>query len=158
MQIREIDEKDNPVMEKIIKQSLESYGLHIPGTAYYDPYLGELAQFYEQERHAKYWVVADKQDVAVGGVGIGPFGDHVEVGELQKLYIAPKAQGKGLAKKLMKVALDFAKEHYSYCYLETFEKLSTANRLYEKFGFNKLDHPLEGSEHNACDTWYIKEL
>lgn len=158
MQIREIEEKDNPVIEQIIKQSLESFQLNIPGTAYYDPYLGELAQYYEQAARAKYWVAVNEQDVAVGGVGIGSFGNHDQVGELQKLYIASEAQGKGLAKEFMNIALTFAEKHYAYCYLETFEKLSTANRLYEKFGFKQLDAPLEGTEHSACDTWFIKEL
>ncbi|MED4455715.1 GNAT family N-acetyltransferase [Metabacillus fastidiosus] len=32
--------------------------------------------------------------------------------ELQKLYIAPEVQGIGLLKKLMKVALNFAKENF----------------------------------------------
>lgn len=158
MQIREIEEKDNPKIEQIIKQSLESFHLNIPGTAYFDPYLGELAQFYEQEERAKYWVVVTEQDEAVGGVGIVPFGTHKDVGELQKLYVSPEHQGKGLAKRLMETALAFAKKHYTYCYLETFEKLEAANRLYEKFGFEKLEQPLEGSEHNACDTWYMKKL
>ena len=34
MRIREIKEKDNQTIEKIIKRSLESFNLNIPGTAY----------------------------------------------------------------------------------------------------------------------------
>lgn len=158
MQIREIERKDNPFIEQIIKSSLESFHLNIPGTAYFDPYLGELAQFYQHENKAKYWVVVNEQDEAVGGVGIGPFGDYEDVCEVQKLYVAPEYQGQGLAKKLMGTALQFAREYYTYCYLETFEKLTAANRLYEKLGFEKQEQPLVGSEHNACDTWYMKKL
>lgn len=58
----------------------------------------------------------------------------------------------------MKVALDFAKEHYTCCYLETFKELQAANFLYIKFDFRQLEKPLEESEHNACDAWYIKAL
>ena len=158
MQIREIDDKDNKAMERIIKHSLESFELNIPGTAYFDPQLKNLAQFYREQSKAKYWVVVNEQDEAVGGVGIAPFGLKKEICELQKLYITPEAQGMGLSRKLMKVALGFAKEHYTYCYLETLEKLQVANLLYIKQGFQKLDKPLDGSEHNAMDTWYIKEL
>ncbi|RKQ37963.1 GNAT family N-acetyltransferase [Oceanobacillus halophilus] len=158
MQIREIVEKDNQRMEQIIKQSLESFDLDIRGTAYFDPQLGELAQFYKRQPYAKYWVVVNNQDEVVGGVGIGPFGNQEKICELQKLYIAPEAQRKGLAKQLMKVALNFAKQHYTYCYLETFEKLQEANRLYDLFGFEQRESPLDESEHNACDTWYIKKL
>lgn len=158
MQIRTIQEKDNKKIEAIIKQSLEFEKLNIAGTAYFDPYLGELYQFYQAEPAANYWVAAGENDEAVGGVGIGPFGNHAGIGELQKLYRAPAAKGQGIAKKLIQTALEFADKHYSQCYLETFESLTAANRLYEKFGFIKLEKPLSGSEHNACDAWYIKKL
>ena len=158
MYIREIEEKDNQTMEHIIKRSLESFELNIPGTAYFDPELSRLAQFYKNQANANYWVVVNEQDEVVGGVGIAPFGQKEGICELQKLYISPEAQGKGLSKELMKVALDFAMEHYSYCYLETLEKLKTANLLYIKLGFEPLEKPLDGSEHSAMDAWYIKEL
>ena len=119
MRIRKLQEKDNKKIETIIKQSLESHQLNIPGTAYFDPYLGELTHYYETQPDACYWVVVDDDDEVLGGVGIGPFGNHQGVGELQKLYLAPEAQGKGIGKKLMEVALEFAEKHYDYCYLET---------------------------------------
>lgn len=158
MQIREMEEKDNQTMEQIIKRSLESFDLNIPGTAYFDSQLSRLAQFYKQQTNAKYWVAVNDQDEVVGGVGIAQFGQKKGICELQKLYITPEAQGIGLSKELMKVALDFAKEHYAYCYLETFKKLQAANLLYIKLGFQPLEKALDESEHNACDAWYIKEL
>lgn len=158
MQIREMEEKDNQTMEQIIKRSLESFNLDIPGTAYFDPQLGSLAQFYREQPNAKYWVAVNEQDEVVGGVGIAPFGQKSGICELQKLYITPEAQGMGLSKELMKVALDFAKEHYTHCYLETLKKLQAANLLYIKLGFQQLERALDGSEHSAMDAWYIKEL
>lgn len=158
MQIREIEEKDNKTMEKIIKRSLESFDLDIPGTAYFDPQLGVLAQFYKQQPNAKYWVAVNEQDEVAGGVGIAPFGLDTGICELQKLYITPAAQGMGLSRELMKAALDFARKHYTYCYLETLKKLQTAHLLYSKLGFQPLERPLDGSEHNAMDAWFIKEL
>lgn len=155
MDIREIKEKDDKQIENIIKNSLESVQLDLPGTAYFDPYLGQLSKYYQDQLNAKYWVAVNQQDEAIGGVGIGPFGGQQRVGELQKLYLAPEAQGKGLAKQLMKTALKFAKEHYVCCYLETFDALYAANQLYLKFGFKQLQNPLPGSEHNACDSWYM---
>jgi len=35
---------------------------------------------------------------------------------------------------------------------------AAANRFYVKHGFHKLEAPLAGSEHYACDAWYIREL
>jgi putative acetyltransferase len=158
MQIREIEEKDNKAIEQIIKRSLEYFNLDIPGTAYFDPQLSNLAQFYREQQHAKYWVALNEKDDVVGGVGIAQFGQMKGICELQKLYIKPDAQGRGLSKELMKVALDFAKEHYTHCYLETLNKLEVANFLYIKPGFQLLEKPLDGSDHSAMDAWYIKEL
>jgi putative acetyltransferase len=158
MKIREIEERDNQPMEQIIKRSLESFNLNIPGTAYFDPQLSTLAQFYRDTPNAKYWVVENEQAEVVGGVGIAPFGHETGICELQKLYIKPEAQGLGMSKELMKVALDFAKDNYSHCYLETLKKLEIANLLYIKLSFQQLERPLDGSEHSAMDAWYIKEL
>lgn len=158
MEIREIEKKDNPAIESIIKRSLESFGLDIPGTAYFDPQLSNLAGYYKGLADSKYWVVTSKHGEVMGGVGIAPYGNHAGVCELQKLYVKPEAQGQGLSKQLMNTALGFAKEHYTHCYLETMEKLRVANRLYERLGFRKLDRPLDGSEHRTMDTWYMKEL
>ena len=158
MQIREIEEKDNQAIEQIIKRSLESFNLNIPGTAYFDPQLSNLAQFYRDIPNGNYWVTVNKKDEVLGGVGIAPFGHETGICELQKLYIKPEAQGLGLSKELMKVALNFAKEHYSHCYLETLKKLEIANLLYTKLDFQQLENPLDGSEHGAMDAWYIKQL
>ena len=158
MHIREIDEKDNQIMEQIIKRSLESFNLDIPGTAYFDPQLGRLSQFYKKQPNAKYWVAVNTQHDVVGGVGIAPFAGKPEICELQKLYITPAFQGRGFAKKLMRTALDFASNYYTYCYLETMEKLQAANRLSSQLGVRELDNALEGSEHGTMDTWFLKKI
>ncbi|MCY3066316.1 hypothetical protein [Aerococcus mictus] len=44
--IRPIQAKDDRQLAKIIRHSLESVGLDQPGTAYYDPELDHLSQFY----------------------------------------------------------------------------------------------------------------
>ncbi|GAA0611421.1 GNAT family N-acetyltransferase [Virgibacillus siamensis] len=158
MKIREIEEKDNQTMEQIIKRSLESFNLNIPRTAYFDPQISSLAHYYKERSHSKYWVAVNDQDEVAGGVGIAPFGQKEKICELQKLYIKPEAQGKGLSKKLMNAALDFAKEHYTHCYLETSKKLEAASHLYINFGFVPLNRALDNSEHNAMDAWYLKEF
>jgi putative acetyltransferase len=157
MIIREIKKKDNAKVKEIIQNSLKSLGLAIPGTAYFDPQLNDLHQYYTNLKHANYWVVEMEGEV-VGGIGIAPFNEHDNVCELQKLYLTPKTQGLGLAKKLMETALSFASKHYAKCYLETQHELKAACKLYEKFGFTLLPEPLLGSEHSAMNAWYIKPL
>lgn len=157
MIMREIKKEDNAKVKEIIQNSLKSLGLAIPGTAYFDPQLNDLHQYYTNLKHANYWVVEMEGEV-VGGIGIAPFNEHDNVCELQKLYLTPKTQGLGLAKKLMETALSFASQHYAKCYLETQHELKAACKLYEKFGFTLLPEPLLGSEHSAMNAWYIKPL
>lgn len=155
MVIREMTKEDNAKVKGIIQDSLKSLGLAIPGTAYFDPQLNDLHQYYNNLKHANYWVVEMEGEV-VGGIGIAPFNEHDKVCELQKLYLSPTVQGLGLSNKLMETALSFASKHYQKCYLETIHELKTACKLYEKFGFTLLHEPLSGSEHSAMDAWYIK--
>ncbi|KAB7664137.1 GNAT family N-acetyltransferase [Bacillus sp. B1-b2] len=157
MIIREIEKEDNAKVKEIIKNSLKSLGLDIPGTAYFDPQLNDLHYYYSNLKHAKYWVVEIEGEV-VGGIGIAPFNEQDKVCELQKLYLSTKTQGLGFGKKLMETALSFASKHYEKCYLETKHELKTACVLYEKFGFNLLYQPLLGSDHSAMDAWYLKDL
>ncbi|MFC6332023.1 GNAT family N-acetyltransferase [Paenibacillus septentrionalis] len=157
MIIREITKQDNAVMKKIIQDSLKSLGLAIPGTAYYDPQLSDLHHYYNQFKHAGYWVVEMDNEV-VGGVGIAPFNEQEQICELQKLYLVPSVQGFGISNQLMEIALSFASQHYAKCYLETKHELIAACKLYEKFGFVRLPKPLPGSEHSAMNAWYMKDL
>lgn len=158
MHIREMTRDDNAAMEQIIKRLLESVGLDIPGTAYFDPELGNLAQHYEDKTNANYWVVESEEGTVVGGVGIAPFDEEKGICELQKLYITPTSQGFGLSNKLMEVALEFAEKHFASCYLETSTKLVAANQLYVKNGFCLLDRPIDGSDHHTMDAWFLKEF
>jgi len=157
MNIRAIKKEDNVQVKTIIQDSLKSLGLDIPGTAYFDPQLSNLYDYYNNLNHANYWVVELDGEV-VGGVGIAPFNEQNKICELQKLYLSPKAQGLGLSRKLMDTALTFAREHYDKCYLETMHQLKTACILYDKYGFSLLNEPLDGSEHSTMDAWYLKDL
>ncbi|ACA40115.1 GNAT family N-acetyltransferase [Lysinibacillus sphaericus] len=157
MIIQEIKKEDNAKVKEIIQDSLESLGLAVPGSAYFDSQLNDLYQYYNNLKHANYWVV-ELDGKVVGGIGIAPFSEQDKVCELQKLYLSPKVQGLGISKKLMETALSFASKHYEKCYLETMHELKTACILYEKFGFTLLQEPLPGSEHSAMDAWYLKDL
>ncbi|MFD1064630.1 GNAT family N-acetyltransferase [Oceanobacillus locisalsi] len=155
--IREIEPKDDKQVETIIKRSLEKYHLDHEGTAYTDPQLSRLSAYYQARPLDKYWVIEQDGEV-VGGIGIGVYNEQASICELQKLYLASKAQGRGLSRELMKKALNYASVHFKQCYLETRHELKTANRLYEKYGFQLLSKPLKGSGHSAMNRWYMKDL
>lgn len=156
--IREMKTEDNSTMKSILQQCLRDAQLDKPGTAYFDPQLDELAQYYQSLSRARYWVAVDKHDRVVGGCGIGPVGDS-DVCELQKLYIAPEARGHGLSKRFIKLAVEEAlKFSYQQMYIVTDTKLPIANKLYQKMRFHQLEQPLDGDIHSGCDTWYLKTL
>lgn len=115
--------------------------------------MDQLFEYYQSLTHAAYWI-AEKHGEIVGGVGIAPFTDSIC--ELQKLYLSPKAQGKGAGKKLLDTALQYASTYYDACYLETRRELKAATGLYQRYDFSLLSKPLEGSEHSAMDAWYLK--
>lgn len=157
MLIREIQIKDNPVIKQIIQSSLESFDLALPGTAYFDPELDRLSEFYAKETNAAYWVI-EKDGHILGGCGIAPFDKKAKICELQKIYLVKEAQGQGLARLLLNTALAYAEKYYDFCYLETMKRMEKANYLYQSFGFEKLMKPLSGSEHSVMEVWYLKEL
>ena len=153
--IRKIEKKDNPYVEQIIRTCLKEFGGDREGTAWCDLDLGRFSEVYQRQGF-RYWVVEDCNGKIVGGAGIGALTD--DICELQKMYCLQEIRGTGIAHKLMKRCLTFAKMHYKKCYLETFSNMIAANKFYQKYGFQQLDNPYLETEHFSCDVWYIKEL
>ena len=153
--IREIKEKDNKLVEDLIRTCLIEFGGNHEGLAWSDPDLGRFSEVYNKEGY-KYWVAEDENGKILAGTGIGKLVDNVC--ELQKMYCYKEARGTGIAHELMKIALDYAKQYYEKCYLETLSNMVAANKFYLKYGFVRLDKPYIQTEHYACDVWYIKEL
>jgi len=155
--IREIEEKDNPQIEQVIRTCLIEFGGNREGLAWADPILATLSKAYETETE-QYWVIQDETGKIVGGAGIGKVKGLVDVCELQKMYCLPEVRGTGLSHQLMEKALTFAQKYYAKCYIETLSNMVAANKFYQKYGFQKLSKPLLKTEHYACDVWYLKEL
>jgi len=144
------------VIERIIRECLIEYGGNREGLAWADASLHDLYHYYQQQGRA-YWVVEHNGEVA-GGCGIAAFADSQEICELQKMYLSQSARGTGIGSELLRTAVEFAKLHYRQCYLETLETMQAAGRFYRKHGFERLEAPLTGSEHYACDAWFVKDL
>ncbi|WP_223067978.1 GNAT family N-acetyltransferase [Paenibacillus caui] len=156
MIIRELHPNDNSAIEKIIRDCLIEFGGNRAGLAWEDDSLHDLYRYYDHNARA-YWIIESEGEI-MGGAGITPFAQSNEICELQKMYLSQSIRGTGIASKLLQTALEFAKLHYNKCYLETLKNMDAANRFYKKHGFQLLDAPLAGSEHFACDAWYIKNL
>ncbi len=155
--IREIESKDNKQIENVIRTCLIEFGANHEGTAWTDPDLGRFSEIYNTEGN-KYWVAENKEGKIIGGVGIGNLEGTNEICELQKMYCLQEIRGTGVAHKLIKTALNYAKKYYNKCYLETLDNMIAAQKFYEKYGFVRIDKPVVKTEHFACDVRYIKEL
>lgn len=158
MIIREIQLKDNPLIEKVIKDTFIEVGLPLEGTAYEDIETSHMYQSY-QSNNEVYFVIEENEEV-LGGAGIKHLKDFEdEVCELQKMYFSPKIRGKGYGKLMFEKCLDAAKKlGYKKCYLESASILKTAIHIYEKYGFKHLHKPLGNTGHYSCGVWMIKEL
>lgn len=155
--IRTIEKADDGAVEGIIRSCLIEFGANHEGTAWCDPDLCRFSEIYNSQGN-RYWVAENMQGEVVGGVGIGALDGAEGVCELQKMYCLPQARGTGAAYRLMDTALEYAGRYYRQCYLETLENMEAARKLYEKYGFKRIDRPLVKTEHFACDIRYVKML
>ena len=156
--IREIQQKDNAALAKIVRTVILEMGAPTIGTAYEDKATDQLFETYQKEK-AIYFVLEHNQKV-VGGAGIAQL-DNFDgnVCELQKMYFLPEARGRGLGSKMIIVCLEKAKEFgFESCYLETLPYMKDAVKLYKKNGFRNLDKPMGNTCHYSCDVWMIKNL
>ncbi|MCT3400660.1 GNAT family N-acetyltransferase [Lentilactobacillus hilgardii] len=158
-QIRPIESRDNSALAHIVQHSLKAYQLDIPGTAYFDPELSNLSQYYQSSPKRQYFVASTENGDILGGNGIAEYDAKNRIAELQKLYLTENARGKHLSYKLLDAAINFAKHAgYKEVYLETHHNLKTAIHLYQKYGFSELGHPLNNGEHSAMDRFFVMAI
>lgn len=156
--IRKIEPKDNLKIASVIRNVFEELDAPKVGTAYADPHLNTLFEVY-QAKNEIYFVV-EEDGIILGGCGIGNLIDsEFKICELQKMYLAKEARGKGIAQELMHKCLEFAKQvGYDKCYIETLPFMKDAQKLYVKSGFTYIDAPMGSTGHNTCDIFMIKDL
>ena len=156
---RKIEPSDDARIAEIIRANLEKAHLNIPGTAYYDPELDHLSEYYHSDLPGRtYFIALGEQGEVIGGVGIAEFEGIENCAELQKLYLDDSVKGKGRGKELMQLALHWAAlAGYKSIYLETHTNLAAAVNLYEKMGFRQIPKPCS-TTHNTMNRFYLKKL
>ena len=156
---RKIEPADNAQMAEIVRSNLKKFHLDIPGTAYFDPELDNLSDYYDSKPDTRiYFIALDEKEQIIGGVGIAEFDGFEECAELQKLYLKDSAKGKGYGRDLVQLAEDWARSAgYKKLYLETHTNLSVALKLYEKTGFLQIEKPCF-TQHSTMNRFYLKEL
>ena len=158
MIIREIKQEDNTQIEAIMTSCFEEFNLPKIGSSLEDI---DVKQMYEgfQSNNAVFYVLEEQGEV-VGGGGVKQLeGTDKNICELQKMYLHPKARGKGYGKMLFDQCVKSARDlGYESCYLESASQLKSAIKLYELNGFKKLDNPIGKTGHVICGVWMIKNL
>lgn len=156
--IREISIQDNPSVANIIRTVMPEFGASAPGFAIHDREVDDMYSAYEGSRSS--YFVCEAQGKLIGGGGIGPLpGAPDDTCELKKMYFLKEGRAKGLGQRLLSKCLESARSMgYQYCYLETFNTMKEAMKLYERNGFELLPGPLGNTGHFACDVFYRLKL
>ena len=104
-----------------------------------DPDLADPAVVYDAV-----WV-ALRGDRVVGSVALRRL--DVGVVELKRMYLRPEERGRGLGRRLLELAVRWAREHHVRTIkLDTTERMQAARHLYEAYGFARVpgDAPRQG--------------
>jgi len=156
--IREIQQSDDPAIAKVIRDVLIEHDVPRTGTAFADPELDHMFETYN--RPGSVYFVVELDGAIVGGAGVAPLANQNEnICELQKMYFLPEARGLGIGNTMMEKCLIEAKKlGYEKCYLETMEYMKPARGLYVKSGFRYLDGPMGDTGHYQCPVWMLRDL
>lgn len=154
MTIRPIKTDDNKSIANIIRTVMPEFGASGQGFAIHDTEVDSMFSAYSKPDYA--YIVCENNGYLVGGGGIGPLaGGDADTCELKKMYFLSEGRGKGWGEAVLRACLDAARSAgYKYCYLETFNTMTGAMKLYEKMGFKKIPGALGNTGHFACDTFY----
>ncbi len=154
---REITEADNAAVASLVRDNLKKLKLDIPGTAYFDPGLDHLSDYYGTDER-RYYVLEDEKGVVIGGIGYDRFGPMKDTAELQKLYLSDPAKGSGTGYEMIRFIEERMKEAgYKFSYLETHDNLQAAIHIYEKSGYEEIERPREVG-HSTMNRFFRKEL
>lgn len=146
---------DNAAIATVIRTVLEELDMAVAGTAYFEPQTDQIHETFAQV-NGRYMVLEQAGDVCGGG-GIYPH--NQAYGELKNMYFMAEIRGRGYARKLMNLLLDFARDAgFSIVFLETNANWKTAIRLYESFGFQPSQPPDFYAGHCACDRFFALNL
>jgi putative acetyltransferase len=156
--VRALEPKDNSAIRNIIRTVMPEFGASGQGFAIHDAEVEDMYAAYSQKGHT--YFVYEENGSILGGGGIGPLkGGDADTCELKKMYFLSEGRGKGMGQQVLTACLNAAKDlGYTSCYLETFNTMHQAMKLYERNAFKKINGPCGSTGHFACDVFYQKKL
>ena len=95
-----------------------------------------------RDKRSKVWLVEDNEGAA-GYASAGPCDLPVDdmpanAGELQRLYVLKKLQGGGVGTQLLETVLAWLDDHFAHQFLSVYAHNDGAQRLYQRYGFEKV--------------------
>ena len=156
--LRPIRPGDDAAVAALIRTVMPEFGAVGDGFAINDPEVDFMSRAYSEPRCA--YFVVERDGVVQGGGGVAPLvGGDGATCELRKMYFLPELRGLGAGTALMDACLDAARSHgFRRCYLETLCGMTSAQKLYVRSGFSKLDAPMGDTGHGGCNTFMAREL
>jgi len=155
IEIRPAGPVDIPEVRLILKEYVAWIGLDLAFQEI-DAELAGLPGDYAPPRGALF--VAEETGRLLGTIGLRPLEEQAciagaydaKAGEMKRLFVRPDARGRGLAKRLISIALDEARRlHYSEIRLDTLPMMGDAQSLYTSLGFHDIepyyDTPIAGT-------------
>jgi putative acetyltransferase len=159
--LQTIKPQDIDQVARLIRTVMEEYGCVGEGYSYVDPEVDDMFSFYNNGR-SEFYVIYDSENEnkILGCGGIAPLkGGNEEICELRKMYFYPELRGQGMGHQMIEKCLEAARNlGYKYCYLETVERMETANYLYQKMGFRRNTEPMGDTGHHVCESYYVRPL
>jgi ribosomal protein S18 acetylase RimI-like enzyme len=138
MRLRRATPADHPAVARI---TLAAYGPFLEREGTTSDYAHELADAAGRDREAELWVAEDDGRV-LGSVAICPEGSSLRElarpgeGEFRMLSVDPEAQGRGIGKALVDLAVShFRSQDASGVVLCSMSDMTGAHRIYERVGF-----------------------
>lgn len=156
--LRPIEARDDTAVAAIIRCVMPEFGADGAGFAIHDAEVGAMSAAYAQPRSA--YFVVESDGCVQGGGGFAPLagGDDATC-ELRKMYFLPALRGRGAGSALIARCLDAARQSgYARCYIETLTGMDSAQQLYLRNGFRRIDAALGATGHHGCNRFYLREL
>jgi putative acetyltransferase len=135
--IRNLQPNDYQIVSDIINSIRLEYGVIIPKEYDQDMQTYTALEKYYLETGGLFWVV-EKENKILGTAAFYPYKGVEKGAEIKKIYLLPKARGRGLGKFLLqKLELEIANRGFETIWIKTISLFQEATSLYENSGYSK---------------------
>jgi putative acetyltransferase len=150
VRLREVSPRDVPEVVLLVTRVLAEFGLEFGVGSTTD---GEVTRLPASCAGGGFWIAEDDSGL-LGTCGLFP--RDATTFELRKMYVDPRARGRGIGRRLLERALDAARDLGARSVvLDTLHTMEDAIRLYERYGFVRDDDQIRGAR---CTRGYRLDL